>query len=61
MAFVCDNVNGSYSAVEHLIKNGHKSIGIISGPKEVYTSNERLLGYKRALLTITSALTRAYY
>lgn len=48
-AVVCDNVNGSYEAVEKLIAFGHKKIGIIAGPSNVYTARERLNGYVRAL------------
>lgn len=42
-----DNINGSYDAVEQLIKRGHKRIGIICGPESIYTSQERLKGYRR--------------
>lgn len=42
-----DNMNASYNAVEHLITRGHKSIGIISGPENIFTSTERLKGYIR--------------
>ncbi|NLB79572.1 MAG: LacI family transcriptional regulator, partial [Clostridiaceae bacterium] len=42
-----DNMNASYSAVEHLVTNGHKSIGIITGPDDVFTAAERLKGYIR--------------
>ena len=42
-----DNLNASYSAVEQLIKKGHKRIGIICGPKNIYTTKERLKGYIR--------------
>lgn len=42
-----DNLNASYDAVEHLIIRGHKRIGIICGPEDVYTSQERLKGYIR--------------
>ena len=48
-AVICDNINGSYTALEYLINRGHKKIGIILGPSEVFTSNERLTGYKKAL------------
>lgn len=48
-AVVCDNVNGSYKAMEELIAFGHRRIGIIAGPTNVYTARERLKGYKRAL------------
>lgn len=46
---VVDNINGSYSAIESLINNGHKNIGIIAGPDDIYTAYERLVGSKRAL------------
>jgi LacI family transcriptional regulator len=42
-----DNLNASYDAVEQLIIRGHKRIGIIVGPEEVYTAQERLKGYIR--------------
>lgn len=48
-AVVCDNVNGAYSAVEMIINKGHQKIGIIAGPQEIYTAQERLTGYLRAL------------
>ena len=48
-AVVCDNVNGSYKAIEELIAFGHRRIGIIAGPTNVYTARERLNGYIRAL------------
>jgi LacI family transcriptional regulator len=48
-AVVCDNVNGSYKAIEELITFGHRRIGIIAGPSNVYTARERLNGYIRAL------------
>jgi LacI family transcriptional regulator len=49
-AVVADNVNGVYQAVEAIIKKGHRSIGIIAGPRDVHTARERLEGYKRALM-----------
>lgn len=42
-----DNLNASYDAVEQLIIRGHKRIGIICGPKDVFTTQERLKGYIR--------------
>lgn len=44
---VTDNINASYNAVEQLVKKGHKKIGIICGPEELYTSRQRLKGYQR--------------
>lgn len=42
-----DNLNASYNAVEQFITRGHKRIGIICGPKGVFTAEERLKGYYR--------------
>ncbi len=42
-----DNLNASYNAVEQLIVLGHRRIGIICGPDEIYTAQERLKGYER--------------
>lgn len=42
-----DNLNASYNAVEELIVRGHKRIGIICGPEDVFTTQERLKGYIR--------------
>jgi LacI family transcriptional regulator len=42
-----DNLNGAYDAVEQFIMKGHKRIGIIVGPENIYTAQERLKGYYR--------------
>lgn len=42
-----DNLNAAYNAVEHLIVQGHRRIGIIGGPASIYTAQERLKGYRR--------------
>ena len=44
-----DNRGGSFQAVEHLIQNGYRRIGIITGSDIGTTGSERLLGYKDAL------------
>jgi LacI family transcriptional regulator len=44
---LADNLNASYDAVEQLIIRGHKRIGIICGPEEIFTTEERLKGYIR--------------
>ncbi len=40
-----DNHAASYSAAEILIKAGHRNIGILVGPDEMYTPIERLEGF----------------
>src|SRR5271157_5151631 len=48
--FVCsDSENGANLLVKLLIKLGHEQIGIITGPKNVSTSADRVAGYRRAL------------
>lgn len=50
-AVMVDNVQASREAVYHLLDLGHRSIGIIVGPEEIYTSRQRLFGYQEALLS----------
>jgi len=45
-----DNFNGAFLLTSHLIKLGHKSISIITGPKHESSSIGRLEGYKSALI-----------
>lgn len=44
-----DNVSAAREAVTHLIENGYRRIGVLSGPSSVTNANERVLGYQRAL------------
>ncbi len=46
---VVDNESGAYEAVTHLIRLGHRRIGIINGLANIQTSEERFNGYKKAL------------
>mgnify|MGYP000851204556 CR=1 FL=1 len=46
---IIDNISGAYDAISHLISEGYKKIGIITGPLEIMTAKERLEGYKKAL------------
>ena len=48
-SIVIDNLNATYGAVEQLINAGHRHIGIIVGPLDISTANERMVGYRRAL------------
>lgn len=44
-----DNEQGSYEAVSHLIRIGHKRIGLLQGDSEIFPVRERTKGYIRAL------------
>ena|SRR5579859_169945 len=48
-AVLTDNVGGAYEAVTHLISNGYRRIGVITGPVSTTTGRERLEGYRKAL------------
>lgn len=44
-----DNEGASREAVERLLKAGHRHIGMIAGPKDIYTAQERYRGYCMAM------------
>jgi LacI family transcriptional regulator len=48
-AILVDNDAGAVSAVSYLIEAGHTSIGILTGELDVFTAQQRLVGYERAL------------
>jgi LacI family transcriptional regulator len=45
-----DSEGGAKSLISLLIRLGHKRIAVISGPKKVSTSADRVAGYKQALI-----------
>jgi LacI family transcriptional regulator len=46
---IVNNEGASYKATRYLLELGHRSIGIICGPRKYSTSLQRLKGYCRAL------------
>lgn len=44
-----DNHEGAKQAVQRLIRDGHRRIGMITGPQDVFTAKARLEGYYDAL------------
>jgi DNA-binding LacI/PurR family transcriptional regulator len=44
-----DNITAAKEAVAHLIANGYRRIGVISGPRSTPTADERVVGYRQAL------------
>ena len=45
---IVDNFKGAYLAVEHLIRLGHRRIGVIKGPSNTSTAIERFEGAMKA-------------
>jgi len=56
-----NNIGGGYLAVEHLIKLGHKRIGIIGGSSESSVGFERLEGGKKAFATYGFEMKGDYF
>ncbi len=48
-AVLVENQEGAYRATLHLVEHGHKRIGFIGAGKQLYTLQERLAGYQKAL------------
>lgn len=54
-----DNTSAARAAVAHLIGNGYRRIGLVTGPDRTTTARERLEGYRGALLDAGIALDPA--
>jgi LacI family transcriptional regulator len=48
-AVLLNNEGGARAGVEHLLAQGHRRIGLIGDPPELYTLAERVRGYRAAL------------
>jgi LacI family transcriptional regulator len=48
-AVLLDNHGGACSAIRHLLAQGHRRIACVADPDRLYTSGERLRGYRDAL------------
>ncbi len=50
-AVLCvDNRMGARMATEHLVERGYRHIGVITGPKDLWSAQQRVLGWKDALV-----------
>lgn len=45
----CDSIGGERLLVDRLVKAGHRSFGIISGPEDSFVSNQRVAGARARL------------
>ncbi|MGC9346994.1 MAG: LacI family DNA-binding transcriptional regulator [Anaerolineae bacterium] len=45
-----DSIGGAYQLTQHLLDLGHRRIAMLSGPKEVSTAEDRVIGYRKALM-----------
>lgn len=49
-SILVNNVKAAKDAVDILLLNGHTRIGMIGGPEDIFTAQERMLGYNYSLL-----------
>nr|WP_316932310.1 LacI family DNA-binding transcriptional regulator [Hymenobacter terrenus] len=57
---IIDDKGAAYRATEHLIEQGCRRIGFLAGPPNLLISNQRLLGYRAALVQYGLPLNDAY-
>lgn len=50
-AVFIDNVKGAFDGVTALLKEGHRDIAVVAGPKTSLPGRDRLLGYRKAFET----------
>jgi DNA-binding LacI/PurR family transcriptional regulator len=53
------NWQGGMTATRHLVELGHRRIGVIGGPGDLWSSRARLAGYRAALLAAGLAVDEA--
>lgn len=54
------NEEGAYAATQHLIRLGHKHIGVITGPLHLTNTQQRLRGFERAMAEAKLGITPEY-
>jgi LacI family transcriptional regulator len=45
-----DSFGGAYKLAKHLVDLGHHHIAILSGPQNIFTSTERVAGFRQAMI-----------
>ncbi|GAB3559625.1 LacI family DNA-binding transcriptional regulator [Spelaeicoccus albus] len=55
-----DNVAAARAATEHLIGHGHTRIGIIAGPPQLSTADDRTTGWRQAMESAGLPIDRAW-
>jgi DNA-binding LacI/PurR family transcriptional regulator len=48
-AVTVDNLEASFGATRHLIEHGHRDIICVADDERIYTKNQRVLGYSKAM------------
>ena len=56
---VVDNEGGAHEAIDYLVANGHRRIGLLRDDSRIFTAQERLAGYQNSLQSHGIALDEA--
>ena len=48
-AVTAKNLEGARAMAEHVLQQGHRRVGIIAGPSSLWTTGQRMAGYREAL------------
>jgi LacI family transcriptional regulator len=58
-----DSFGGAYQLAQHLIDLGHKHVAILAGPQNIFTSTERVAGFRQAMIEtgLTHNLENVYW
>lgn len=51
-SFIVDNFGGATAMMKHLVARGHRRIALIAGPEHNFEAQERLRGYRDALVRL---------
>ena len=49
---VSTNRRGARSVADHVLQQGHRRVGIIAGPPNLWTAGQRMAGYREALAAV---------
>lgn len=60
-SIVVNDEDGAHQIVKHLVDNGHRKIGIITGKPDSIHTQERLLGMQRAFMRIRFCIIPKVY
>lgn len=56
-----DSEGGAYELTKHLLDLGHRHIALINGAERISTSQDRMLGYRRAIQEAAPGCTEMVY
>jgi LacI family transcriptional regulator len=56
----CDSIDGAYQLSKYLVSLGHRQIAVMSGSIGVSTADDRVAGYRKALIEAEIAIDESY-